>query len=75
MHYFSERQNMNTHDRGFAPTIVDAEYEQLWMWWVHTYQISHTCAQWLALYQYTGGNAFGLVDVDGRYHYAPRGEA
>lgn len=63
------------HDRGFAPSIADAEYRALWVWWAEEYHLDPIAARWLALYQYTGGNLFLLTDLDGRVTYAPRAEA
>lgn len=62
-------------ERGFAPSVADVEFEQLWVWWAREYGLDLTSAKWLALYQYTGGNAFRLIDLDGRTNFAERGQS
>lgn len=67
---------MTTENKGgFAPSVPDIEFESLWTWWVETHALDATAAKWLSLYQYTGGNAFGLTGIDGDVRFAPRGEA
>jgi len=63
-----------TDERGFAPSIQDIEFDELSVYWIEEMGLTPWEAKVLALYQYTGGNAFGLTDLDGNYNYAPRGE-
>lgn len=58
--------------RGDAPSAADIAFEDLWIWWAENYGIEPVSARWLALYQYTGGNAFALLDLDGKINYAPK---
>ena len=53
-------------------TGIDLDYDDLWVFWVEHYDLSPSSAKWLALYQFTGGNAFGMVDFSDVYKYAPR---
>ena len=57
------------------PTLSDVEFEELWVYWAETYGFATVTARWLALYQYCGGNAFGLLDLSGELTYSPRGKA
>jgi len=51
----------------------DLDYEGLWVYWIETHAFSPSTAKWLAFYQFTGGNAFGMVDFSDEYKFAPRG--
>jgi hypothetical protein len=63
-----------TTERGDAPSPTHIEFENLIVWWVEQ-GIALPEARLLAFFQYTGGNAFGLVDCLGQVYYAPRPEA
>lgn len=60
-----------TNERGFAPTSYDIEFENIYVYWVEC-GLTPTQARWLALFQYGGGNAFGMKGLDGELHFAPR---
>ena len=56
----------------YVPSPADFAFEELWVAWAEGEGIPVEAAKWLALYQYAGGNAFMLKDIEGKFHYAPR---
>ena len=58
--------------RGDAPSRTDIEFEELCVWWAEEYGFADPVAKRLALYQYTGGNCFALVNMFGEICYAER---
>lgn len=65
------------NERGSAPpspSVNDIQFEQLYVYWREE-GLAASEARLLALFQYTGGNCFRLLDLDGNVTYAPRPEA